>query len=297
MGKASRRKNREQNKQAATLAGAKAKKQRVQYVDRPFEELPFETELVAMREILPSATLRVHTSKKYGGREILLVTMLPEMLGVLRRSDGVLMVAVRTVLNSGDASLDIADRIVHGLELEDGETFSQVDLPEADGPRLADVLDVDAGCEFELHNDLNFWISEKERENPDIVQAIEAAREQIIPMAEVPQVTGAFWARMQREFVRWVRPEEEDAVLAGLARLQARQELAFEGGRFVGAFRGSGLLIPVFELDRGTEADELTAPMQDFGKKLDKAIADDSALSPEERRAKAGIISRQVTLR
>ena len=77
MGKASRRKNK------ADRAN-KQKKKRIQYVDRPFEALPFETELVAMREILPSATLRVHTNSAYGSRELLLVTMLPEMVCVTK---------------------------------------------------------------------------------------------------------------------------------------------------------------------------------------------------------------------
>ncbi|MCI6574633.1 MAG: DUF5926 family protein [Actinomycetaceae bacterium] len=289
MGKASRRKNKEMK--------AKTKRSQVPYVDRPFEGLPFEVQLVAMREILPSATLPVRTTSEYGERELLLVTMLPEMVGALRRSDGVLMVAVRTVLNSGDASLDIADRLIHALELEDGQTFTQVDLPEAGGPRLENVLDVQATGELDVRTDLAFWIGEKERENPEIAAAIDAAREQIIPMAQVPGVPGAFWARMQREFVRWVRPEGEDQVLAALARLQNRRELSFDGARFVGAFRASGLLIPVFELERGTEADDLTEPMQAFAQVLEREIASDAPLTFEERQAKAGIVSRQVTLR
>ncbi|MDY5855234.1 MAG: DUF5926 family protein [Arcanobacterium sp.] len=279
------------------MRAAKPKRAQVPYVDRPFEGLPCEVQLVAMREILPSATLPVRTNAEYGERDVLLVTMLPEMVGALRRSDGVLMVAVRTVLNSGDASLDIADRLIRALELEDGQTFTQVDLPQAGGPRLEDVLDVQATGELGVHNDLAFWIGEKEREDPEISAAINAARDQIIPMAQVPEVAGAFWARMQREFVRWVRPESEDQVLAALARLQNRRELSFDGSRFVGAFRAAGLLIPVFELERGTEADELTEPMQAFAAVLEREIASDAPLTPEERRAKAGIVSRQVTLR
>ncbi|MCI5825347.1 MAG: DUF5926 family protein [Arcanobacterium sp.] len=290
MGKASRRKNKK-------LRATQARRAQVPYVDRPFAGLPCEVELVAMREILPSATLPVRTTAEYGAQDVLLVTMLPEMVGALRRSDGVLMVSVRTVLNSGDASLDIADRLIHALDLEEGQTFTQVDLPDAQGPRLADVLDLAATGALDVRTDLAFWIGEKEREDPNIAAAIDAAREQIIPMAEVPAIHGAFWARMQREFVRWVRSEDEDKVLAGLARLQNRRELSFDGARFVGAFRASGLLIPVFELERGTEASELTAPMTALAAVLEKEIASEAPLTPEERRAKAGIVSRQVTLR
>ena len=55
MGKSSRR-----NKEA------KPKRPRIQFVDRPFEGLPFEAELVAMREIIPAATLTVITTPEYG---------------------------------------------------------------------------------------------------------------------------------------------------------------------------------------------------------------------------------------
>ena len=53
---------------------------------------------------------------------------------------------------------------------------------------------------------------------------------------------------------------------------------------------------PVWELVPGTEAEELTKPLQAMGKRLEAALADTSPLSPEVRRAKAGIISRQVNL-
>ena len=312
MGKASRIKNRE----AAALAKAQkkeakaaAKRAQAQFVERPFEGLDSELELVAMKEVLPAATLAVKLKAElpqveaypelaeHGGEEVLLVTMLPQMVGALRRGDGVLMVAVQAIASSGDASLDIADRIMASLELEEGQTFTQIDLPEQGAPRLQDILDPAGYGDFEVRNDLEFWVSEKEREDPEVVAAIAATKDRLIPMAEVAGVRGAFWARLQREFVRWVRTDPEDAVLAALARLQSRRELGWEGARFVGAFRACGLLIPVFELDRGTEAEELETPMAEFAKVFEKEIASDAPLTPEERRAKAGIISRQVTLR
>ena len=102
---------------------------------------------------------------------------------------------------------------------------------------------------------------------------------------------------MSREFVRYVRPESRDAVLDGLARLRAAEECSFDESRFVGAFRAQGLLIPVWELPRGAEADELSKPMAAFSEKLAEAIASTEPLSYEEKRARAGITSRQVTLR
>lgn len=274
----------------------KPKRQRVQFVERPFAGIPFELELVAMREILASGTLKVQTNEAYGNAELYLVSMLPQMVGALRRNDGVLLVALQTVMNSGDLSLDLADRLIHGLELENGETYTQTEQPKP-GKRLQDVLNFAAETEFTLHDDFSFWLDADEAAKPEVQQAIQQTKEQIFPSAQVVGVPGAFWIRMQREFLRLIRLEDQDKVLNALARLRNRRELDFPAARFVGAFRAEGLLIPVFELDQGTEAADLTDALQEFNQKLTAEIASDEPLTPEERRTKAGIVSRQVTLR
>ncbi len=266
----------------------------VAFVERPFEGLAAEPDLVAMREILPLATFPVTTSEEYGSANVVLTTMLPSMAGALRRADGVLLVATQTVMSSGDASRDIAARIIDGLDLRNGEALHVSDLPEP-GPRLQDV--VASFGELELHEIPTFWMTEEDAAKPENKQALEDSRSQLIPTKAVDGVNGAFWCRMSREFVRWVRSEPRDAVLDGLARLRASDDFSFDGSRFVGAFRALGLIIPVWELPRGAEADELTEPMAQFAPKLDAAISSSTPLTPEEKRARAGIVSRQVTLR
>ncbi|QOR47668.1 topoisomerase II [Trueperella pecoris] len=285
MGKSSRR-----NKEA------KPKKARVQFVDRPFEGLPFEAELVAMREIIPSATLPVTTTAEHGSREVTLVTILPGMGAALRRKNGEVLVAVQTVMSSGDVSLDIADRLLKALELEPGQSLLQADLPEP-GPRLQDVIDTAKTGDLTIHDSYDYWVDEDEAKDPNVQMALQQTSDQMVPTAQVEGVEGAYWCRMQREFLRWVRPEEEDKVLDGLARLHHKRELTFDDARFVGAFRAMGLLIPVFELVEGAEADELAKPLSEFETKLEAAIASTEPLSAEERRTRSGIISRQVTLR
>ena len=287
MGKQSRRERRNKDRK---------KKVRIQFVDRPFEGIPFESELVAMREIIPSASMKVKLTEEYGSEEVTLVTLLPGMGAALRRSDGELLVAVQTVMSSGDVSLDIADRTIKALELEPGDAIAQADQPEP-GPRLQDILDLDTDVELQIHESYDYWVDPADADNPDVRAAMQQPAPQMVPTAEVPRTDGAYWCRMQREFLRWVRPEPEAAVLDGLARLHHKRELTFDDARFVGAFRAMGLLIPVFELPAGAEADELEKPLAEFSKKLDQAIADDEPLSPDERRTRSGIISRQVTLR
>ncbi len=271
------------------------KKKRVPFVERAFEGMAGEPVLVAMREIIPAGTTTLTTTEEYGSRTITLATILPGLAAATRREDGELLVAAQLVTQSGDASRDLAAAIIEALELEPGEAMPTLDLPEP-GPRLQDVV-VDEPLELTLHEDFSFWVGDEEAARPEVAEAIEQTRENIVPTAKVDGVDGAFWCRMTHEFVRWVRPEDQDAVLDGLARLHAVRELTFDEARFVGAFRANGLLIPVWQLPAGAEADELPAPMSDFAAKLDAAINLNEPLTPEEKRARAGIVSRQVTLR
>lgn len=272
------------------------KKKRVPFVERPYEGLKAEVALVAMREILPAATALATTTEAYGSREVTLVTLLPNMSAAVRRENGELLVAVQTVTSSGDASRDLASLIIDALELEPGDAIQSAELPEP-GPRLPDVL-VDEDLELVLYEDFSYWMSEEEKDRDDVKQAIEQTRENVSPSAPVEGVPGAYWVRMTNEFIRWIRTEDQDRVLDGLARLQtARSEGFDKDARFVGAFRGSGLLIPVWQLAPGTEADELGGPMAAFEEEFAAAIDSSESLTPEERRTRSGIVSRQVTLR
>ncbi|WP_182353877.1 DUF5926 family protein [Flaviflexus huanghaiensis] len=272
------------------------KKKRVPFVERPYEGLQSELELVAMREIIPAATTTVTTTEDYGSREITLVTLLPNLSAAVRRKNGELLVAIQTVTGSGDASRDLAALILEALELEPGETIPSAPLPEP-GPRLQDIL-VDEELELDLYEEFSYWVSDEEKDRDEVREAIEQTRDNVSPTVAVDSVRGAYWVRMANEFVRWIRTEDQDRVLDGLARLQtARSEGFDKDARFVGAFRACGLLIPVWQLAPGTEADELAGPMAEFDAEFSAAIASTEPLSPEQKRARSGIVSRQVTLR
>jgi hypothetical protein len=101
-----------------------------------------------------------------------------------------------------------------------------------------------------------------------------------------------------RSHIRWVLAEDEEPALAALARLSAAGELVLgEGTRFAGMFRACGLLIPVWDLPADPPAVEWEAPMQDFAKRYAEAVASDAELTSAERRARQGLVGRQLTLR
>ncbi|MGH8939774.1 MAG: DUF5926 family protein, partial [Actinomycetes bacterium] len=82
------------------------------------------------------------------------------------------------------------------------------------------------------------------------------------------------------------------------ARLHAAGADRLDGdGRYVGSFRALGLLVPVWDLAPGTPAEAVEEPAAAFAARLADAVADRGPLDPAQRRARAGLASRQITLR
>ena len=281
----------------ADVAAKAPTKKRIPFKARPFEGLAGEADLVAMMQIIPAATMTVRVNAEHGGGDVELVTLLPELARALKRADGEVLVATQTTVYSGDASRDVAAALLDALELEAGTALTTSGLPEP-GERLQDILDPQIVPHVEVHNTFDFWLGADAADDPQVLRTLKKAEEEITPTAAVPGVEHAYWCRLNgKEFVRWVRGEDEDAFFNAFARVHAaRASDLEEGARFVGAFRACGLAIPVWELVPGTEAEELTAPMRAMADRLDAALADDSPLDAAARRARAGVISRQVNL-
>ena len=109
----------------------------------------------------------------------------------------------------------------------------------------------------------------------------------------------AYWCLIgDRAYVRQVLPDDEDAATDALARLHARGESALtDTHRLLGAFRACGLLIPVWEVDPEADPASFCDPAQQMQQRYAEALADSTPLSADERRARSGLLSRQITLR
>lgn len=112
-------------------------------------------------------------------------------------------------------------------------------------------------------------------------------------------VSAAYWCRMDnRDQVRWVLPYAEEPLLNGLARLHAQGADGLgDGTRLLGTFRAHGLLVPVWDLVPGTAADDIEEPVSVLAERLAEAVDDSAPLTAVERRARAGLANRQVTIR
>jgi hypothetical protein len=264
------------------------------FVARPLEGLALEATLVAMREILPAATA---TTSLADGGEVQFVTILPEQARSWRRADAVPVVALQPAWSSDDVSQDLGNALAAALLAEPGEPGEPA-LLGAPGPRLQDLLDPDAAWDFQLADSLAFW-SALDPESDEFSAAVEASADQITPTKAVGETPNAYWTQLgEREFLRWSLGIEEDPLLDALARLQAkRQAGVMDGAKYAGAFRALGLVIPVWELPRGTTAEDLVSPIGDFRTRLDTALAETTPLDATERRSRAGLVARSLTLR
>ena len=108
----------------------------------------------------------------------------------------------------------------------------------------------------------------------------------------------AYWCRFpEQAHVRWVLPQDEEIALAALARLRGRRRAHARGEtKFAGMFRAHGLLVPVWDLPggRGARAGRSPCATSPSGTRRRSPWP---ASWTAERRARQGLLSRQLTLR
>lgn len=301
MGKASRKKRQGEAGQTGTKAA------RAPFVARPFEGLANETDWVAMREILPAATAKVTVDvpagTQVGGkdvpageREVTLVTVLPAAMPAVHRDNGDVLVALQSRTSSGDAARDVAQSILTALASEPGTSVNSVRPATADTPRIQDLLADGQQLEVQVHDDFGFWLAEDATEEQKA--ALEQMNDTAVPMARVEGAPSAFWCHMSgRSYIRWILGEAEDTAVDALARLAAKGEHVFgDDTEMLGAFRACGLVVPVIEVPADSKAEDHAEALGALQGRYEKALTD-AELSPEERRARNGLVSRQVTLR
>jgi len=277
-----------------------ARRASVEFVLRPFEGLPGEPDWVALREVVSAGSGTARTTPAHGSREVEVVTVLPQAWPAMHRSDGVVMLALQQHAGSGDASRDLADLLLRALELPPGTPIRSAPLPEP-GPRLQDVLDLTVPFDVTVHDSFDFWAPEGTELSPEAEASRAELNQMIVPSRRLTGIPAAYWARMgDREYLRWAVPYDEEAFMDALARLHARRESALgdpQIGRFIGAFRSCGLLVPVWDLEPGVPEAALDEAAAALKERVDAAIALTAPLDANERRARAGLVARQLTLR
>ena len=265
-------------------------------VARPFAGRADETEWVALREIVPAATAPLHL-RDSPDRTVVLSTVLPLAWPAMVRADGTVFLGLQVQSRSGDVSRDLAAALEQALESPAGSPVVPTGLPGA-GPRLQDLL-ADEPIDITIHDGFDYWVEGAADPSGDVAASMERANASVVPTAKLGSVRSAYWCRMrERTHLRWVMPEQEDPLLDALARLAVGSGLGIgPDTRYVGSFRAHGLLVPVWDLPLDREPDAIEEPAAALRARLDEELASPRPLTGEERRARAGLMSRQLTLR
>ena len=301
---------------------------------RPFVGRDDEPDLVALRQLVPSATAPLKLSEahlaahpEHADRTILLTTLLPQAAPAVVRNDGEILVAMQTIVSGLDPSADLAAALLAALDAKPGTV---VDIPPAssppaveklpDGlaslPRLTDILDP-APLQITVHQDFAWWLPSSEEDESagatgEAAAALDRANATVVPTQRLRSVEAAYWCKPEdRVHLRWVLPlarsaeetvpgqaSSEEELLDALARLATAGRLTVgEGSRYVGAFRADGLVVPVWDLAPDADAESCEEPAAALQAALAEVLADPRPLTAEERRIRAGVVGRTLTLR
>lgn len=265
-------------------------------VTRPFQGRADETEWVALREIVPAATARL-TLRDDADRDVVLSTVLPLAWPALVRADGKVYLGLQVQTRSGDVSRDLGHALELALETAPGNSVVPAGLP-GPGARIQELL-ADDPIEVTVHDGFDYWVEGAADPDGEVAASMERANASVVPTARLSSVSSAYWCRMTSKcHLRWVMPEDEEPLLDAIARLAAGDGLGIgPDTRYVGSFRAHGLLVPVWDLPHDREAEALEEPTAALRVRLDEALASPRPLTADERRARAGLLSRQLTLR
>lgn len=271
-------------------------------VARPFEGLPAECDWVALREIVPAASMTVRlagpAAGEHAGSEVHVATVLPMAWPAMRRNDGNVFVGLQTAGSPVDPSRDAAAALLGALAGAPGTPVPDTSALDTTY-RLQDLVDPAATPEITVHDGFDFWLDPSAEQTPEVRDSLERANAAVVPTRRLQSVEAAYWCQVgERRHLRWVMPHPEGELLDGIARLHAAGESGLgEGTRYVGSFRALGIVVPVWDLAPDAEAGDVEDAAKAFGERLQQAMAVTTPLTADERRARSGVASRQLTLR
>src|SRR3954452_20216083 len=115
------------------------------YVGRPFEGMPSECDVVALRELVPAATAPL-TLKADADRVVKLCTLLPAAAPAMVRDNGEIWLGLQVQHNFGDPSRDLAAVLTEALDVagQGGSGIVGLTNQPGPGPRLQDLVTDDA---------------------------------------------------------------------------------------------------------------------------------------------------------
>ena len=166
------------------------------YVARPFEGLPSECDIVAMRELVPSATAPI--SVRGTEKPVLLCTLLPMAAPAMVRDSGQLWLGLQVQHNFGDPSRDLGAVLQAAIDADESGIVGLTE-PPGDGPRLQDLV-TDEKLSVTVHDGFDFWIADVE-DKDDLAAALEQANAAANPSERLTQVEAVLLTSVGRYYL------------------------------------------------------------------------------------------------
>ena len=110
----------------------------------------------------------------------------------------------------------------------------EVGIADGTEPELTEFLDKDMQEEITVSQDFNWWLTEDQQGNPQVLATLQRANDSVLPSYRVEaDIKGAAWwiDPGEKAHIRWVRQDDENQLLDALARLHAAGELHLGEGQ------------------------------------------------------------------
>lgn len=280
--------------------GREGQRQATAVVNRPFEGLACEGQLVMLAEFLASATAQLPLAKKQSvvppKVTVTATTLLPNAFRGVRADEKSLYVGLQNTFNSGDRSRDAADAIDILAEAEP-QDYADCQSSVEPGLRLQDLMDPAAFLDVRVHQDFGWWHETGVADGFE-VEDLSDLDSSVIAADPVKGQPSAYLVHLpQRPQIRLALPYAEDASTDAYARLVAAgRETLGHGTKLLGNFRAHGILVAVWDIAT-EDCAAMTEPVAEFIGRFTGALSLDAPLTSEERRARQAVVAKHVTVR
>ena len=126
------------------------------FVARPFEGMPGECDVIALRELVPAATAPL--TLKDGGRTIRLATLLPGAAPAMVRDSGDVWLGLQVQHSYGNPARDLGAVLERALATEEPGIVGLPSDP-GEGPSLQDLI-TDTSLDITVHDGFEYWIDD-----------------------------------------------------------------------------------------------------------------------------------------
>ena len=217
----------------------------------------------------------------------------------LHRADGAVLIGTQSGSASGDASRDLAAQLLAALAAEAGQPV----LTTPPVPPTARACRTSSSTvrtfDVTVHEGFDFWVEGQDLEG-DAAASLERANETVVPTTRMAALPSAYWVPHRRPHPHPPRAPRRRGRRHRRSVPAARRRRRRPRRRHPPARAPSGpagCSCPCGTSTRPSRPATTRPSSRAWGERYAAALAVEQPLNADERRARSGLLSRQVTLR